>query len=412
MSRAGSFLSRSKTAANATICAVLATPATYLSVLTALGWPRPPSQLGRGAPRTRFAIYVPAHDEEASIERTITSLRSLDYPAERFSLHLVADNCSDSTAAIALGRGVDVHERTDPTRPGKGPALNWLHARVTAVESFDVVVVVDADTVVDPGFLRAMDAAFTAGARVAQGHYTVLEPEASPMASFRYAALACRHHLRPLGRRRLGASCGLYGNGMAFRRELLDRHRWTGHLVEDAELQMELLLDGTMVTYVPDAVVRAEMPDDAASATSQQRRWERGRIEVARTYVPRLARQLCAPRAPRIALVDAIADHVVPPLSVLAAAQAGVGVVAGSLRLAGIRRASAVAATALVASLALGVHVVAGLARVGASRDHVRQLVGAPAIVIWKIRIWLGVLGRDRPVQWRRTERKLGSASS
>ena len=160
-------------------------------------------------------------------------------------MHVVADNCSDRTAEIVRAHGRRVHERDAPDDAGQGPGAE-LAARSARCASgdadFDVAVVVDADTIVDPGFLRAMDDTFRRGAVAAQGYYSVRDPDVSPAAGVRYAALACRHHLRPLGRRRLGASCGLYGNGMAFRRDLLRRRRWTGHLVEDAEFQNELLV--------------------------------------------------------------------------------------------------------------------------------------------------------------------------
>ena len=80
------------------------------------------------------------------------------------------------------------------------------------------------------------------------------------LAGLRAAALTLRHHLRPLGRTTLGASSGLYGNGMAFSRELLEHRAWTNHLTEDIEMQMELLLEGTLVVYAPAAVIEAEMP--------------------------------------------------------------------------------------------------------------------------------------------------------
>ena len=78
------------------------------------------------------------------------------------------------------------------------------------------------DTTLETGFLAAMDAAFAdEDVAVAQGFYGVRETEESPAAALRYAALACRHHLRPLGRTRLGGSSGLFGNGMAFRRDVI-----------------------------------------------------------------------------------------------------------------------------------------------------------------------------------------------
>ncbi len=383
-------------------------PSAYLGVLTAIGLPRPSHRVRRGAPRTRFVILVPAHDEERSIARALESFRALDYPAEHFDVHVVADNCTDDTAAVVRRHGWTVHERTAPDDPGKGPALNWLHDRLVAGGvPFDAVAIVDADTSLEPGFLGAMDAALRTGAIAAQGYYSVRDPEASPNTSFRFAALACRHHLRPLGRCRLGASCGLYGNGMVFTRDALAHRRWTGHLVEDAEFQMELLLDGHRVLYVPDAILHAEMPHDLDGATTQNERWERGRIELARRYVPRLLRRLLTRRRHRVAHADAILDHLVPPLSVLVmlqlivAGSAGIGTTFGS------RAARRLLSADVVAMGLVAMHVGGGLVAVRASPHHLRSLLTAPGIVIWKARLWLSVIGSDRQVAWTRTRRNL-----
>jgi len=64
--------------------------------------------------------------EELVIARTIAALLRLDYPRQHFSVHLVADNCTDATAAAARSAGACVHERNDQRSRGKGAALNWL----------------------------------------------------------------------------------------------------------------------------------------------------------------------------------------------------------------------------------------------------------------------------------------------
>ena len=213
-----------------------------------------------------------------------------------------------------------MHERRNLECPGKGAALNWLTDELSNSE-FDVLVVIDADTIVDPDFLAALDRAFPRDASVVQGYYGVDEPGIPPAVGLRFAAIACRHHLRPLARNVFGASCGLYGNGMAFRADDHCRpRRWSNHLIEDAEFQIELLLDGHKVTYVPDAVLRAEMPASLDGATSQNERWELGRLQLARHYVPRLIRRTAiGGPLPRHVYLDAIADLISPPLSLQAA---------------------------------------------------------------------------------------------
>src|SRR5690242_16376925 len=73
-------------------------------------------------PGLRCTILVPAHDEETGIAATLASIRSQLAPQDR--LVVVADNCTDRTAAVAREAGAEVVERTDPARRGKGFALD------------------------------------------------------------------------------------------------------------------------------------------------------------------------------------------------------------------------------------------------------------------------------------------------
>src|SRR5262249_20313785 len=155
------------------------------------------------------------------------------------------------------------------------------------------------------GFLAAMDRRFQAGAAAVQGYYGVRQAFDSTPSALRYCALACRHHARPLGRNAIGGSCGLFGNGMAFRRDVIETREWTDHLVEDMEFQLELLLAGVTVEYEPEAEVEAEMPTTFAASVTQHQRWETGRAQIARQYLPRLFQRLVKPGpARRVAVAD------------------------------------------------------------------------------------------------------------
>lgn len=384
-------------------------PSLYLGVLTVVA-PRARSraldQRRHSRRPTRFAICVPAHNEQTHIEQTVKALVAQDYRASAFSVHVVADNCDDSTARRATASGAVAHERTDPDRPGKGEALNWLIPRVMSDDN-DVIVVIDADTIADPGFLAALDQSFARGAQVAQGFYAVSDPGGSPAIGLRYAAIACRHYLRPLARTKLGGSSGLYGNGMAFRTSLLTGRSWSNHLIEDAEFQMELLLDGHVVTFTPDAVVRAEMPATLESATTQNERWELGRIQLIRQYVPVLAQRAIRGGAlPRRAYVDAVADHLTPPLTIQAlidGVAVGVGLLAVTVHPS--RRSSLAATIALFSSLGLAAHVLVGLRLVDAPASVYRSLRSTPRLIVWKLILLARVIRRPSTVSWSRTER-------
>src|SRR5690242_20568119 len=55
-----------------------------------------------------FAILVPAHNEELLIGKTLSSLATLEYPTDRYAVHVIADNCTDRTAEIAQAAGAKV----------------------------------------------------------------------------------------------------------------------------------------------------------------------------------------------------------------------------------------------------------------------------------------------------------------
>jgi cellulose synthase/poly-beta-1,6-N-acetylglucosamine synthase-like glycosyltransferase len=61
---------------------------------------------------------------EHCIERCIKSLLGSRYPSERVRIYVVADHCSDQTAAVARAAGAEVLIR-DEEPAGKTFALDW-----------------------------------------------------------------------------------------------------------------------------------------------------------------------------------------------------------------------------------------------------------------------------------------------
>ena len=74
----------------------------------------------------RYAVLISARNEAAVIGHLLESLRRQDYPAEKLSLFVVADNCTDNTADVARMGGAMVYERFNSQLVGKGYALNYL----------------------------------------------------------------------------------------------------------------------------------------------------------------------------------------------------------------------------------------------------------------------------------------------
>ncbi|UCD58619.1 MAG: glycosyltransferase, partial [Candidatus Hydrogenedentota bacterium] len=180
---------------------------------------RPERRRGMHTPSEKhFAIIVPAHNESKVIRRTISSLKNLDYPVAKYEIVVVADNCTDDTAQIVRESGVRCLERSDEDKRGKGFALDWAFTQLKGAP-FDAFVIIDADTIAERHFLRAMNQRLCEGEKAIQGYYDVMNPEKSAMASLSYLSFVLSRNLRYKGRTRLGWSSNLLGNGMCFASE-------------------------------------------------------------------------------------------------------------------------------------------------------------------------------------------------
>ena len=293
----------------------------YLLALVCL-WP-PKRDGAPPSPRTEFGIVVPAHNEAEVIRRTLSSLQDQDYPDRLFTVYVVADNCTDDTAALADRAGVRCLERCDGERRGKGWALQWAFETLKADGVWpEAFVVIDADTCVAPNFLRLMDEKIQGGAKVLQGYYDVLHPDRSTVASLSYFGFALNRLLRYRGRTRLGWTTNLLGNGMCFHRDVIREHGWPATtIVEDLEYGMMLLLKDVRVVFVPEAKIFAEIPESFGRSRTQRVRWDLGKFAVRNMYFPKLLKAAFKRRD--FAFLDAAMELIIPPFSLFVAVVVG-----------------------------------------------------------------------------------------
>jgi cellulose synthase/poly-beta-1,6-N-acetylglucosamine synthase-like glycosyltransferase len=387
--------------ATAAVAVAVALPSGYLAFLAAVTLrPRsasPSAMTGADAPR--FAILVPAHDEEAGIARTVANLLGIDYPRDRFSVHVVADNCRDGTVAAAREAGACVHVRNDLSAQGKGAALNWLAPEVDReLGDLDGFVIVDADSEVSPNFLVSMAEHVASGAPVVQALNLVGVTTDRPLVRIRELAFRLSCHLRPLAYQVLGASSTLHGNGMCFTAPVLRRYRWNERSVtEDGELFLRLIGDGYRVALATDATVRSVMPTKLGQARSQAIRWERGRFDYASTGVRLVAAGLR--RRDRTRFIAGL-GILVPPIAILAAG-AVVALIAGAAT--GVQSLIVLGAASCLSLLFYGWR---GAALGGMSpRTLLRIALWVPPYVLWKVWVVaLAATGAGRR-KWTRTTR-------
>ena len=376
----------------------------YLAGLSALSIVAEPETPGVGE-ALNVTVVVPAHNEQLNIEATVTSLLDTDYPAQHRRVVVVADNCSDETAVLAQRTGADVLVRTDPINRGKGFALEHGFAQALANDWTEVVVVVDADTVVSHNLLRVLTARVSGGEHAVQADYQVRNPGDSWRTRLLHIAFTAFHQVRSSGRERLGLSCGLRGNGMAFSRHALQQTPHQAHsVVEDLEYGIRLGRAGIRVAHASQAWVRGDMPADAAASQTQRDRWEGGRRLIRRTEGRALAREALRTRNP--VLADLAMDVYLPPLGQLVTALSiGLVVGVGSGTAAKRQRAAYVHGIGLVG---VALHVGRAWQASGTGMNGLLDLARAPSYVAWKlVRRMQQAFGQHGaiPTNWVRTAR-------
>lgn len=348
----------------------------------------------------RFAVLMPAHDEAATIAGVVAPLLAT-MPSDG-RLLVVADNCTDDTAAIARALGAEVIERHDPAHRGKGFALAWGRDRLAA-DPPGAVVVLDADCLVEGGGTGAAHIAAEAVrmGRAVQARYVFAGDLSAPaMVQVSNFALLVKNRLRQRGLGRLGVPVPLGGTGMAFPwATFATAPLATDDLVEDLALGLHLAERGEGARYL-DAVRVTSAASTAGGTLVQRTRWEHGFLSTARTHGLRLLGR--ALRSGRPALGWAALHLMTPPLALLVMLLGGVNLCEWTLVLAGMAPAAAVAALALLGLV--GALVLVAWAREGRDTLAPATLLRMPLYLAWKLPVYLK-LARGRETRWVRSER-------
>lgn len=347
----------------------------------------------------RLAVLIPAHNEALVIQDTLAALMPQLVEGDR--LIVIADNCSDDTAAIARSAGATVLERQNRDQRGKGYALDF-GLRSLDADPPDIVVMVDADCTLLPGALRTIAQQAAQSQRPVQALYLMEQPP-DPSAKDSVSALAfmVKNRVRPRGLQRLGLPCLLTGTGMAFPWEMIRQSPLaSGNIVEDMQLGLDLAIAGAPPQFCETARVIGRLPQQDQAATSQRTRWEHGHLQTLVTQVPRLLTTAIARQ--RLGVLALALDLAVPPLSLLVmlwgAAMMG-AIAAGWLGI-----SWAIAGFLGLQGLLLLSAVMLAWARFGRSILSLGQLLSIPLYVLWKIPMYIAFIVRPQR-QWVRTER-------
>lgn len=285
---------------------------------------RPSSFIGsnKESHQTDVALLIPAHNESSGITATLLSIKA--QASDKTRIIVIADNCTDDTAAVALQHGVEVIERFHATERGKGYALDFGIKHLAASPSPpQVMIVFDADCLLGANAINALVQATLHHNRPIQALYLIQAKPGSNMktklAEFAYVV---KSWARLLGAYRLGLPCQLMGSGMAFPWEQIKHANLAGgYIVEDMKLGIDFATKRQAPKFCAEAFVSSEFPLNEEGAQSQRQRWEHGHMGmIVKEGLPLLFNGL---KSFNLEMVAMALDLCVPPLALLFLMTAG-----------------------------------------------------------------------------------------
>lgn len=389
-------------------------PATVLMLECVVGsLPRPIRRYdatAAGDDRPSVDVLVPAHNEQSVIAATIASVLPQLNSSDR--LLVVADNCTDDTAAVARTLGAEVVERFDDEHRAKGYAV--AHGLdVLQAESRDVVLMIDADCHIGHGVVDRLVRQAIATGCPAQASYKMPGPAASnsdnvsAWSAVSAFAVTVKNQVRPIGLHRLGFGCILYGSGMAFPAAMARKPNWASdNIVEDMKVCYDLMVAGHSPRFCPEAVVTASLPETRENAIEQRKRWEHGHLHTIATQTPRLA--FHAIKSLRPSLMIAAIDLMIPPLALLVQVWM-VATLATAVATALLSLSWWPLGILLVAGANISVAVLTAWWSQGRDQLSMAQLCSVPFYIVSKLPLYVSAIF-NRQRAWRRTERDSSEA--
>jgi cellulose synthase/poly-beta-1,6-N-acetylglucosamine synthase-like glycosyltransferase len=245
---------------------------------------------------SRVVALVPAHNEQEGIVETVRSLQRQTRRPDR--IIVVADNCTDATAALARSAGAEVVE-TVGNKHKKAGALNFaLRSVLPRLQRHDVVMSMDADSQLMPDFidkgLRYL--AFSPRRGAVSGSYQARD-DASVIGLLQRLEFAQGlHTIHDRGGRihvLSGAACMFTVEALLAvaerrgSRALPGVRGWIYHqesLTEDYELTVALKRIGYEPLNARDCTVVTDVMTSWKAWITQRLRWQRGTLDTLSMY--------------------------------------------------------------------------------------------------------------------------------
>ena len=232
-----------------------------------------------------FLILYPAYNEDSVIYDSVDKFLNQDYPTDKFRVVVISDHMTDETNNLL--RTLPITLLTPSfEKSSKAKAMQYAIEKVGA--GFDNVVVLDADNVVEPDFLKKLNILCNAGYEVIQCHRCAKNSKGD-VAMLDGASEEINNTIFRKAHNRLGLSSALIGSGMCFTHDLFCKNVFQLSTAgEDREMEALLLQQGVFIKYAAEIHVFDEKVNNKDNFQRQRMRWMTAQVQSLFRQLPQI----------------------------------------------------------------------------------------------------------------------------
>ena len=245
----------------------------YLGIFSVLSLFNRSSESTTSKTQRRFCILIPAYKQDAVIEHTVLSILGQSYPQRLFDVTVISDHQNEITN-MRLAQYPITLLTPNFVESSKAKSLQYAILNLPEFKIYDVVIILDADNIVDPEFLSNINDAYESSATKAIQVHKVSRNRDTAAARMDAIFEEINNNIFRKGHINAGLSASLAGSGSAFDFNWFKTNVMKAKTAgEDKELEALLLRQQIFIDYFDNILVYAEKKRSTTSLNEQRGRW-------------------------------------------------------------------------------------------------------------------------------------------
>lgn len=227
----------------------------------------------RSKQQNRFVVIIPAHQQDDVIEQTVVSVLGQAYPQRMFDITVISDHQNEMTN-MRLAQYPITLLTPDFEESSKAKSLQYAVLNLPEFKIYDIVVVLDADNIVEQDFLQKVNDAFEVAATRAIQTHRISRNRDTAAARMDAIFEEINNSIFRRGHISVGLSAALAGSGTAYDFNWFKTNIMKAKTAgEDKEMEALLLRQEIYIDYFDNIYVYAEKKRSTRKLNEQRGSW-------------------------------------------------------------------------------------------------------------------------------------------